>query len=81
MNAIKINAGILKTVGEKLGFGCVSIPDAPWDCIYTLPQEYRCMLIRELKALSPDFCITAGCGGVISMPFLEKELDNENDIR
>lgn len=66
--AIKINAHIMKEVGERLGFGCVSIPDAPWDCVYTLPQEYRCMLVCELKALSPDFCIIAGCGGVFSMP-------------
>ncbi len=66
--AIRHNAHVMKTVGEQLGFSCVSIPDNPWDCIYTLPDEYRCMLVRELKALNPDFAVIAGCSGVISMP-------------
>ncbi len=66
--AIRKNAQIMKTVGEQFEFSCVSIPDNPWDCIYTLPENYRCMLVRELKALNPDFAIIAGCSGVISMP-------------
>ncbi len=68
IKAIKNDAAIMKKVGEELGFGCVSTPDAPWDCMYTLPQEYRLMLIRELKALNPDFAITGGCGGILTMP-------------
>lgn len=71
--AIKNDANIMKKVGEHLGFGGVSIPDVPWDCVYTLPQEYRVMLIRELKALSPDFCVVAGCEGVISMPSTSRD--------
>ncbi len=68
IEAIKNDARIMKKVGEELGFGCVSIPDGPWDCIYTLHQEYRVMLIRELRALEPDFAIAAGCSGIINMP-------------
>ncbi|MBE6613551.1 MAG: hypothetical protein E7632_13785 [Ruminococcaceae bacterium] len=68
IEAVKNNARIMKKVGEELGFGCVSIPDGPWDCIYTLHHEHRIMLIRELKALDPDFAIAGGCNGILFMP-------------
>ena len=65
---VKLNAEILACVGEKIGFGGVSIPDSPWACHYTLPFEMRVKLIKELKILKPDFAIVAGGTGVISMP-------------
>ena len=66
--AIKRDAQIIVEIGERLGFGAVSIPDPPWDCIYTLPKEWRLELIRQIKKMNPDFCVLASCGGVISMP-------------
>lgn len=62
------DAEIMASWGEALGFSAVSIPDAPWDCIYTLPQESRLELVRNLKSLDPDFAVVAGSSGVISMP-------------
>ena len=66
--AISSDAEIMVEIGEKLHFGGVSIPDMPWDCIYTLPQEYRVQLVSELKKRNPDFNVIAGAGGVLSMP-------------
>jgi len=66
--AIKRNAALIVEIGEQYGFAAVSVPDSPWDCIYTLPFERRLQLIKELRSLDPDFCITAACGGVFSVP-------------
>ena len=66
--AIRQDAEIMVKLGEEIGFGAVSIPDAPWDCVYTLLPRWRYKLIEELKKRKPDFCIVAGCGGVLSMP-------------
>jgi len=68
LDALKRDAEIIKEVGERLRFSCVSIPDNPWDCIYTLPNKYRLILIDEISKLKPDFAITGSCGGVISPP-------------
>jgi len=66
--AIDKNAEIMAETVQEIGFGAVSIPDAPWDCWYTLPQKYRVQLTQRIKALNPDFAIVAGGSGVLSMP-------------
>ena len=66
--AIAMDAETIVQWGERLGFSAVSIPDDPWDCIYTLPEEWRIRLVREIKKLKPDFCLLGSCGGVIFMP-------------
>jgi len=66
--AIREDARVLREWGERLGFSAVSIPDGPWDCVYTLPEQWRLRLAEEVKKLDPDFCLLASCGGVISMP-------------
>ena len=67
-HALHNDARIIIEVAAALGFAGVTIPDSPWDCIYTLPPEDRLTLAKYLRAESPDFVITAGCGGVMSMP-------------
>ncbi len=71
--ALKRDAEIIAQWGQELGFSAVSIPDGPWDCIYTLPHEARLQLIRNIKALEPDFAIAGACGGVIAMPSTSAE--------
>lgn len=66
--AIERNADIIVDVAQRLHMAAVSIPDAPWDCPYTLPNDSRIELIRQLKRRAPDFLIIAGCSGNISMP-------------
>lgn len=66
--ALERDADIIVRVADDLCMAAVSIPDAPWDCIYTLPQESREELIRQLRRRDPDFLVVAGCGGNISMP-------------
>lgn len=66
--AVGQNAEVLVSVGQALGFSAVSIPDGPWDCIYTLPETWRLELVRQLKKLAPDFYVMGSCGGVIFMP-------------
>ncbi len=66
--ALRNDARIILEVADELGFAGVTIPDSPWDCIYTLPPEDRLTLAKYLYAESPDFLITAGCGGVMAMP-------------
>lgn len=67
-DALKRDAQILAELSDRLGFDALSIPDAPWACVYTLPAEDRLTLISELKALSPDVMVIGGCGGYIGMP-------------
>ena len=62
------NAEIMLEVAPKLGYSGVTIPDSPWDCPYTLPQEARLRLARILRDNSPDFLVVGGQGGVIQPP-------------
>lgn len=62
------NAEIVSEWGTKLEFSAVSIPDSPWDCIYTLPEDARIRMVSYIKRINPDFCINASCSGVIAMP-------------
>ncbi len=66
--ALRNNAKIIIEVADELGFSGVTIPDSPWDCIYTLPPDDRLILAKYLYMESPDFMIIAGCGGVLAMP-------------
>jgi uroporphyrinogen decarboxylase len=66
--ALRNDAGIIVDVADRLGFSGVTIPDAPWDCPYTLPPEDRLRLAGYLSAEEPDFIVVAGTGGVLSMP-------------
>lgn len=66
--ALERNADIMASVADMLGMAAVSIPDAPWDCVYTLPQPDRLALVELLRRRNPDFLIVAGCSGNISMP-------------
>ena len=67
-HALHADARIMIEVADRLGFSGVTIPDSPWDCIYTLPPEDRLLLANYLRAESPDFLITAACGGVMAIP-------------
>lgn len=67
-DALRRNALVMAALSERLGFDALSIPDAPWDCAYTLPAEDRLTLISDIKALSPDVMVIGGCGGYIGMP-------------
>ena len=66
--AIAKNAEVMADWGERLGFAAVSIPDTPWDCVYTLEPHWRIELIRQLKQLNPSFYVVGGCCGLIGMP-------------
>ena len=66
--ALREDAGIIIEVSDVIGFSGITIPDAPWDCPYTLPYEDRLKLARYIALESPDFLLTAGCGGVLAMP-------------
>lgn len=66
--ALRNDARIMAEIADTLGFSAVTIPDAPWDCPYTLPPEDRLRLARYLYDESPDFIVAAGCGGVLGMP-------------
>jgi len=66
--ALHRDALIMIQVADHLGFSGVTIPDSPWDCVYTLPPEDRLVLAGYLRAESPDFLIIAGCGGVMAIP-------------
>ncbi len=66
--ALRDDARIMIDVADRLGFCGVTIPDSPWDCIYTLPPEDRLTLAGYLRAESPDFLMTAACGGVMAIP-------------
>ncbi len=67
-DALKRDALLLVELSARLGFDALSIPDAPWDCVYTLPAEDRLTLISEIKALKADVMVVGGCGGYIGMP-------------
>ncbi len=66
--ALEKDAEIIAEWGERLQFSAVSMPDPPWDCIYTLPSKDRLELIRNIRKRNPDFGIVASCGAVIAMP-------------
>jgi uroporphyrinogen decarboxylase len=66
--ALEEDAEIIVSVAHELGFGGVTIPDPPWDCPYTLPQEARLRLAGLLRSHDPDFLVVAGAGGVMAMP-------------
>jgi len=66
--ALAEDAEIIVSVAQELGFGGVTIPDPPWDCPYTLPQEARLKLASLLRRHAPDFLVVAGTGGVMGMP-------------
>lgn len=66
--ALARDAEIIFEVSERLGFAAVTLPDPPWNCIYTLPHQYRLSLARMIRRLKPDFMLVAGCSGVLAMP-------------
>ena len=65
---LREDARIIIEVSDAIGFSGVTIPDAPWDCPYTLPYDDRLKLAKYIALESPDFLLTAGCGGVLAMP-------------
>lgn len=68
-SAIASNADIIIEVAEDLHFAGVTIPDTPWDCIYTLPMEARIELAQILsRKAGDDFMVVAACPGIIGMP-------------
>lgn len=67
-DAIKRDADVIVELAERFEFNGVSIPDAPWDCVYTLPQQYRLELVRELRDRKGDFLIIASSGAYLGMP-------------
>jgi uroporphyrinogen decarboxylase len=73
LDAIRQNADIMVEFADKLSFSAVTIPDAPWDCVYVLPQEDRLELVRQLKERKGDFLIVASSGAYLGMP------DNSDD--
>ncbi len=62
------DAEIILSVADDLGYSGVTVPDQPWDCPYTMPQESRLRLARILRDNSPDFLVIAAQGGVIQPP-------------
>ena len=66
--ALKDDADIIFSVAEELNFGGVTIPDPPWNCPYTMPQEARLKLATLLRAGNPPFMVIGACGGVMGMP-------------
>jgi uroporphyrinogen decarboxylase len=68
-HALASNADIIIEVADAYNFAGVTIPDPPWDCMYTLPMEARIELAKLLtKQASKDFLILASCPGIIGMP-------------
>ena len=68
-SAIASNADIIIEVAEDLNYAGVTIPDPPWDCIYTLPMEARIELAQILsRRAGDDFMVVASCPGIIGMP-------------
>lgn len=67
-DALKRDAEIMAKVGEKIGFGAVSVPDMPWDCPYILPEQARLKLIRFLRELNPDFLVGGGNSCCLAVP-------------
>lgn len=65
---LREDADIMLFVAEELGYSGVTVPDMPWNCPYTLPQDARLQLIRILREHSPDFLLLGGQGGVIAPP-------------
>ncbi|MBO4934325.1 MAG: hypothetical protein J5441_04040 [Clostridia bacterium] len=74
-DALKRDAEIMAKVGQELGFGAVSVPDMPWDCPYTLPEDARLKLIRFLRELEPDFLVGGGNSCCLAMPDNEEYMD------
>lgn len=65
---LRNNARVIIEVADEIGFSGVTIPDGPWDCIYTLPSADRLTLAKYIADENPDFLIVAAGGGVIAMP-------------
>lgn len=65
---LKKNAEVIIDIADKLHFNAVSIPDAPWDCHYTLPSGDRLKLASLLREANPDFYVVANCSAYIGMP-------------
>ena len=74
-DALKRDAEIMAKVGQELGFGAVSVPDMPWDCPYTLPEDARLKLIRYLRELEPDFLVGGGNSCCLAMPADDEYMD------
>ena len=66
--ALRQDAEIIASVAHQLSFAGVTIPDAPWDCPYTLPQMSRLNLASLLRQYHPDFMVVAAASGVMAMP-------------
>jgi len=45
--ALRDDAEIIVSVAREVGFAGVTIPDPPWDCPYTLPQQSRLTLAAQ----------------------------------
>jgi uroporphyrinogen decarboxylase len=73
--ALEKDAEIILSVADKLNFSAVTIPDSPWDCIYTLPFDARLKLASILSRQASDVMIIAGCGAVIGMPDSDEYVD------
>ena len=74
--ALASNADIIIEVAENLHYAGVTIPDTPWDCIYTLPMEARIELAQLLsRTAGDDFMIVASCPGIIGMPGSHEYID------
>ena len=75
-SALASNADIIIEVAEDLHYAGVTIPDPPWDCIYTLPMEARIELAQLLThRAGDDFMVVASCPGIIGMPGSDEYLD------
>ena len=74
--AIGQNAAIIIEVAEELGFAGVTIPDIPWGCYYTLPQDARLELVRLLRKHTDEIMIIGeGGGGALGMSSGENLLE------
>jgi uroporphyrinogen decarboxylase len=75
-SALAANADIIIEVAEDLHFAGVTIPDSPWDCMYTLPMDARLELARLLSSRAgEDFMVVASCPGIIGMPGSHEYID------
>ena len=86
--ALEEDADIIVGVADEFGYAAVTIPDRPWDCPYTLPQESRLELARLLREKTSEVMVIGEGGGVIGMPgssagyvdFFYKVYDAPNEI-
>lgn len=66
------DAEIILSVAKDLDFAAVTIPDRPWNCPYTLPQEARLELARLLRENSSEVMVVAEGGATIGASYDEE---------